>query len=108
MCRTVQQVHCLAGCAHVQLSVWRMGSYCFTLSLLSCAGAWFRGLEEGAAAAAASAANAAANTIDSSSSWLDADAAALGSLQLQAAGQLVPATAAAGSITAGRANVESA
>lgn len=77
--------------------------------LLSCAGAWFRGLEEGAAAAAASAASAAASTIDSSSSWLDADSASLGTLQLQGAGQLVPATAAAaGSTTAGRCSRESA
>ncbi len=73
--------------------------------MLCCAGAWFRGLEEGAAAAAASAASAAANTIDNSNSWLAAVvhfswvhlyAASLGTLQLQAAGQLVPAIAAAG------------
>jgi hypothetical protein len=73
--------------------------------VVCCIGAWFNGLEEGAAAAAASAANAAANTIDSSNSWLAAVvhfswvhlyAASLGTLQLQAAGQLVPATAAAG------------
>jgi hypothetical protein len=69
------------------------------------AGAWFRGLEEGAAAAAASAANAAAMSLDSSNSWLAAVvhfswvhlyAASLGTLQLQAAGQWVPATAAGG------------
>lgn len=74
-----------------------------------CPGAWFRGLEEGAAAAAASAVNAAASTIDSSDSWLAAIvhfswvhlyAASLGTMQLQAVGQLVPATAAAGAAAA--------
>jgi len=82
-------------------------SYMSVLCL--CAGAWFRGLEEGAAAAAASAVNAAASTIDSSDSWLAAIvhfswvhlyAASLGTMQLQAVGQLVPATAAAGAAAA--------
>ena len=77
---------------------------------LVCTGAWFRGLEEGAAAAAASAANAAASTLDSGNSWLAAIvhfswvhlyAASLGTMQLQAAGHLVPLTAAAGGPTAG-------
>jgi hypothetical protein len=85
----------------------------FARVMLSCAGAWFRGLEEGAAAAAASAASAAA----SSNSWLAAVvhfswvhlyAASLGTLQLQAAGQLVPVTAAAGSVAAGSASGEAA
>lgn len=83
---------------------------CVLSVLYLCAGAWFRGLEEGAAAAAASAANAAASTIDSSNSWLAAIvhfswvhlyAASLGTMQLQAVGQLVPATAAAAGRAAG-------
>lgn len=77
--------------------------------LSSHAGAWFRGLEEGAAAAAASAASAAASTLDSSNTWLAAIvhfswvhlyAASVGTMQLQAAGQLVLVTAAAGGPTA--------
>eukprot|EP00879_Flechtneria_rotunda_P000506 GHRR01000610.1.p1 GENE.GHRR01000610.1~~GHRR01000610.1.p1 ORF type:complete len:344 (+),score=81.40 GHRR01000610.1:198-1229(+) len=66
-----------------------------------CPGAWFKGLEKGAAAAA-SAANAAASSIGSNSwltaivhfSWVHLYAALLGTMQLQAADQLVPATAA--------------
>lgn len=71
---------------------------CCSAALL--AGAWLRGLEEGAAAAAVSAASVA----DSSSSWLAAIvhfswvhlyAALLGTMQLQGADQLVPVPAVA-------------
>jgi hypothetical protein len=64
-------------------------------------GAWFKGLEAGAAAAA----SAAASTLDDSNSWLAAVvhfswvhlyAASLGTLQLQGGEQLVPITAATG------------
>ena len=68
--------------------------------LRCCTGAWFKGLEQGAAAAA----SAAATTLDGSNSWLTAIvhfswvhlyAASLGTLQLQGGEQqLVPATAA--------------
>jgi hypothetical protein len=70
------------------------------LSIAVLAGAWLRGLEEGAAAAAVSAASVA----DSSSShlaaivhfsWVHLYAALLGTMQLQGADQLVPVPAVA-------------